>query len=88
MALSARQRWRAVVQALDMNRLLALIVVVLLAVDIFTLGLIEKWRSQPPPPDLTSRVALLERDLAQAQQDIGELKQEMALLARRGQPAD
>ena len=41
-----------------------------------------------PPPDLTPRVAQLEKDLAQAQQDIGELKQEMALVQRRGQPAD
>jgi len=71
-----------------MNRLLALIVAVLLAGDIYTLALLEKWRSRPAPPDLTPRVAQLEKDLSQAQQDIGELKQEMAIVTRRGQPAD
>ena len=40
------------------------------------------------PPDLSPRVAQLETDLGQAQQDIGEMKQELALLTRRGQPAD
>jgi hypothetical protein len=71
-----------------MNRLLPLIVAVLVVVDVFTLGALQKWRSQPTPPDLTPRVAQLEKDLLQAQQDIGELKQEMALVQRRGQPAD
>jgi len=71
-----------------MNRLIPLIVAVLVAVDIFTLGVLQKWRSQPPPPDLTPRVAQLEKDLSQAQQDIGELKQEMALVQRHGQPGD
>jgi hypothetical protein len=71
-----------------MNRLLALLVAVLLAVDLVTLTAVQKWRSQPPAPDLTPRVAQLEKDVAQAQQDIGELKQEVTLLARRGQPND
>jgi hypothetical protein len=71
-----------------MNRLLALLVAVLLAVDLVTLTAVQKWRNQPPAPDLTPRVAQLEKDVAQAQQDMGELKQEVALLARRGQPAD
>ena len=78
----------AVVQLPAMNRLLGLLVVVLLAADLFTLGVLQKLRSQPAAPDLTPRVLQLEKDLAQAQQDIGELKQEMALLARHGQPAD
>ena len=68
-----------------MNRLLALIVAMLLAVDVYTLGVLQKWRSQAAAPDLTPRVAQLEKDLAQAQQDIGELKQEMAIVARHGQ---
>jgi hypothetical protein len=67
-----------------MNRLLALLVVVLLAVDLVTLSAIQKWHRQPPPPDLTARVAQLEKDEAQSQQDIGELKQEVQLLARHG----
>jgi len=71
-----------------MNRLLPLIVAVLVVVDVFTLGVLQKWRSQPPPPDLTPRVTQLEKDLSQAQQDIGELKQEVALLQRHGQPND
>ena len=71
-----------------MNRLLGLIVVVLLAADVFTLGVLQKLRSRPPASDLTPRVVQLEKDLGQAQQDIGELKQEVALLARRGQAAD
>ena len=71
-----------------MNRLLALMVALLLAGDVFTLSVLQKWRSQPAAPDLTPRVAQLEKDLSQAQQDIGELKQEMALLQRRGQPSD
>jgi hypothetical protein len=71
-----------------MNRLLAFLVAVLLAVDLLTLTAVQKWRSQPPAPDLTPRVDQLEKDLAQAQQDIGELKQEMALVIRRGQPSD
>ncbi len=71
-----------------MNRLLPLIVGLLVVVDIFTLGVLEKWRSRPVPPDLTPRVAQLETDLTQAQQDIGELKQEVLLLQRRGQPND
>jgi len=74
-----------VVQEPGMNRLLALIVVVLLAVDVFTLAVLQKWRSQPAAPDLTPRVAQLEKDLSQAQQDIGELKQEMAIVVRHGQ---
>jgi hypothetical protein len=68
-----------------MNRLLAFLVVVLLAVDAITLTAVEKWRSRPIPPDLTPRVAQLEADLSQAQQDIGELKQEMAIVQRHGQ---
>ena len=83
-----RQVTGAVVQLPAMNRLLGLLVVVLLAADLFTLGVLQKLRSQPAAPDLTPRVLQLEKDLAQAQQDIGELKQEMALLARHGQPAD
>ncbi len=67
-----------------MNRLLAFLVAVLLAADILTMSVVEKWRSQPPPPDLTPRVAQLEHDLGQAQQDIGELKQEMAIVQRHG----
>ncbi len=71
-----------------MNRLLALLVTILIAADILTLTAVQKWRTQPPPPDLTPRVAQLEKDLSQAQQDIGELKQEMALVLRHGQPND
>ena len=71
-----------------MNRLLALMVALLLAGDIVTLTSVQRWRSQPPPPDLTPRVVQLETDLSQAQQDIGELKQEVALLERHGQPGD
>jgi len=71
-----------------MNRLLALLVAVLLAVDLVTLTAVEKWRSQPRAPDLTPRVAQLEGEVAQGQQDIGELKQEVALLARRGQASE
>lgn len=78
----------AVIEKRGMNRLLALLVAVLLAVDVVTLTAVQKWRSQPTTPDLTPRVAQLEKDLAQAQQDIGELKQEVALLARRGQPSE
>jgi len=71
-----------------MNRLLPIIVVALVAADVFTLSAVEKLRSQPAPPDMTVRVTQLEKDLSQAQQDIGELKQEMALIQRRGQSAD
>jgi hypothetical protein len=71
-----------------MNRLLALMVVVLMAVDLITLTAVEKLSHRPSPPDLTPRVAQLETDLSQAQQDIGEMKQELALMARRGQAAD
>ena len=71
-----------------MNRLLALLVVVLVAVDVVTLTAIQKWHNQPQPPDLTARVAQLEKDVSQAQQDIGELKQEMAIVARHGQSGD
>jgi hypothetical protein len=71
-----------------MNRLLLLLVVLLFAVDAITLDVVEKWGSRPQPPDLTPRVAQLEKDVAQSQQDIGELKQEVALLARHGQPSD
>jgi hypothetical protein len=71
-----------------MNRLLALLVVVLVAVDLVTLSAIQKWHNQPPPPDLTARVAQLEKDEAQSQQDIGELKQEVLLLARHGAPGE
>ena len=59
-----------------------------MAADLFTLGVLQQWRTRPAAPDLTPRVAQLEKDLAQAQQDIGELKQEVALLARHGQPDD
>jgi hypothetical protein len=68
--------------------MLAFLVVILLAADAVTLTAVEKWRSQPAPPDLTPRVDQMEKDLSQAQQDIGELKQEVALLARHGQPND
>jgi hypothetical protein len=71
-----------------MNRLLALLVIVLMGVDLVTLTAVQKWHHQPAPPDLSARVAQLETDLAQAQQDIGELKQEMAIVQRHGQPAD
>ena len=71
-----------------MNRLLALMVIVLMAVDLITLTAVEKLSHRPPPPDLTPRVAQLEKDLSRAQQDIGELKQEMALVLRHGQPND
>jgi len=71
-----------------MNRVLALIVAMLVAVDIYTLGVMEAWRRRPAPPDLTPRVAQLEKDLAQAQSDIGEMKQELLLVERRGQGAD
>ena len=71
-----------------MNRLLPLVVALLVVTDVFTLGVLEKWRSRPVAPDLTPRVNQLETDLAQAQQDIGELKQEMALIQHRGQPSD
>jgi hypothetical protein len=71
-----------------MNRLIPLIVALLVVADGFTLSVLQKWRTQPRPPDLTPRVAQLEKDLSQAQQDIGELKQEMALVQHRGQPAD
>jgi cell division protein FtsL len=71
-----------------MNRLLAFLVAVLLAVDLVTLTAVQKWRGQPPAPDLAPRVAQLEKDVSQAQQDIGELKQEVQLLARRGRPDD
>ena len=75
-------------QKVGMNRLLAFLVALLLAVDVVTLTAVQKWHSRPPAPDLTPRVAQLETDLSQAQQDIGELKQEVALLQRRGQPSD
>lgn len=68
-----------------MNRLLAVIVAMLVLADIVTLSAVERWRSQPAPPDLTPRVAQLEKDLSQAQQDIGELKQEIAIVQRHGQ---
>jgi hypothetical protein len=71
-----------------MNRLLPIIVGLLVVTDIFTLSLLQDWRSRPAAPDLTPRVVQLEKDLAQAQQDIGELKQQILLLNRRGQPAD
>jgi cell division protein FtsL len=71
-----------------MNRLLSLIVAVLVVADVFTLSALQRLRSQPAPPDLTARVTQLEKDLSQAQQEIGELKQEMALVQRRGQPAE
>jgi hypothetical protein len=71
-----------------MNRLLALMVIVLMAVDVVTLTAVEKLSYRPAPPDLTPRVEQLEKDLSQAQRDIGEMKQEMALMARRGQPGD
>jgi hypothetical protein len=71
-----------------MNRLLAFLVALLIAVDVITLTAVQKLRTRPPAPDLTPRVEQLEKDVSQAQQDIGELKQEMALLARHGQPAD
>ena len=71
-----------------MNRLLLFMVVLLMAVDVVTLAAVQRMRSQPTAPDLTPRVEQLEHDLSQAQQDIGELKQEMALVARHGQPTD
>jgi len=71
-----------------MNRLLPIIVALLVVADFFTLSLLEKMRSRPAPPDLTPRVQQLETDLVQAQQDIGELKQEMQMIQRRGQAAD
>ncbi len=71
-----------------MNRLLPVVVALLVGADILFLGVFQKWRSQPVPADLSPRVARLEADLAQAQQDIGELKQEVLLLQRRGQPSD
>lgn len=71
-----------------MNRLIVVIVVMLFAMDLFTLGVMEKWKRRPAPPDLSGRVTALEKELAQAQADIGELKQEMQLVERRGQPPD
>ena len=71
-----------------MNRLLTLMVIVLMAVDLVTLTAVERISRRPVPPDLTPRVTQLETDLAQAQQDIGEMKQELAIMARRGQAAD
>jgi hypothetical protein len=71
-----------------MNRALPLIVAMLVAVDIYTLSVMQAWRSRPQPPDLTPRVAQLEKDLSQAQADIGDLKQQMLLVERRGQPPD
>jgi hypothetical protein len=71
-----------------MNRLLAFMVIVLMAVDVITLSAVEKLSRRPQPPDLTARVDQLDKDLSQAQQDIGEMKQEMALMAHRGQAAD
>jgi len=68
-----------------MNRLLTLMVIVLMAVDVVTLTAVEKLSHRPPPPDLTPRVAQLEKDLSQAQQDIGDMKQQMAIMARHGQ---
>lgn len=68
-----------------MTRLLTVLVLVLLAADGLTLSAFSRRRTEGPP-DLTPRVKQLETDLAQAQQDIGELKQEVALLARHGQP--
>jgi hypothetical protein len=76
------------IEKAGMNRLLVSMVAVLLAVDMVTLTAVERWRNQPAAPDLTPRVVQLEKDLSQAQQDIGEMKQEMALLAHRGQPND
>lgn len=67
-----------------MNRLLPPIVFLLVIADVLILGTLEKMHSQPPPPDLTPRVAQLEKDLSQAQQDIGELKQEMQIVQRHG----
>ena len=71
-----------------MNRLLTLLVAILFAADLFTLAVVEQLRSRPAPPDLTPRVVQLEKGLSQAQQDIGELKQQLALLSHRGQPSD
>ena len=71
-----------------MNRLLPMIVALLVAMDLFTLDALEKLRNRPAPPDLTPRVQQLETDLVQAQQDIGELKQEMLIIQRHGQAAD
>ena len=73
------------VHGFTMNRLLAVIVAMLVLADIVTLSAVQRWRSQPAPPDLTPRVAQLEKDLSQAQQDIGELKQEIAIVQRHGQ---
>jgi len=84
----ARQGWGGVLEHEGMNRLLLFMVVLLMAVDVVTLAAVQRMRSQPTAPDLTPRVAQLEHDLSQAQQDIGELKQEMALVARHGQPTD
>ena len=69
-----------------MIRLLTLLVAVLVIADAITLSALHQRSVPAPVPNLTPRVRQLETDLAQAQQDIGELKQEVALLARRGQP--
>jgi len=71
-----------------MTRVLPVIVALLVLADIFTLGSLQKLRTQPPPPDLTPRVDQLEKDISQAQQDIGELKQQILLLQHRGQSSD
>lgn len=65
-----------------------MVVALLVLADFFTVDAVEKLRNRPVPADLTPRVKQLETDLAQAQQDIGELKQEMQILQRRGQAAD
>ena len=67
-----------------MSRLLLLAVLLLAAADSYTLSLLQQLRARPAAPDLTPRVAQLEKDLSQAQQDIGELKQEMAIVQRHG----
>ena len=71
-----------------MTRVLPVIVALLVLADFFTLGSLQKLRTQPPPPDLTPRVDQLEKDISQAQQDIGELKQQILLLQHRGQSSD
>lgn len=70
-----------------MTRLLIVLVVALLLADAVTLVALSP-RHAAVQPDLEPRVRQLETDLAQAQQDLGELKQEMQILQRRGQPQD
>jgi hypothetical protein len=71
-----------------MNRFLALMVLLLMVADGITLSSVQRLSHRPAPPDLTPRVEQLEKDLSQAQSDIGEMKQELIMINSRGRAAD